>query len=200
MRYATYLRYEGSCWILIGLIMVISSWPGLLVPEESVAASFVMGLVISVVWLGVALRIRRTPFRRVARWMAGGRAPKREREGKPMTNAAILLGLTRDVLFWGGGTVLFYVLCQIVQASPEVSNGAVSLGIGAAVMVFGLLEAIPASRYAAGEDSSRGEATIVLRHQMMAFAGPILVRGQIAEGAARSPGGGSGNRRESRAT
>lgn len=185
MSYSRYLLTEGASWILIGISMVVSAWPGLLVSESLVIPFAMVGWVCVFGWLAVALRRRGVPLREVSRWMCAGRPAGPGTPPKTMSAAVLLLALARDVVFWAGGTVSFYLACRWMHTPQSLSNGGMTLGMGAAVAVLGLIETFPARNHVLAMDADARTTTRVIRHRAMAFGFPVVAT--AAQDAAGTP-------------
>ena len=173
LMYARYLKLEGTCWIVIGVASIVCSWPSLIVRETYLAPGVASGAVVVLTITGVAALRCGLPGHHVHGWMCAGLLRSRTR-APSMRSTQAIWGLTRDAAIWIGATLGWLLLCRFGHVPPLVSSGSISLGIGAGIVLIGLLEAILSPRFVRRRDQNVGAISLVASRRPLGAGYPTL--------------------------
>ncbi|CAA9525971.1 MAG: hypothetical protein AVDCRST_MAG30-3379 [uncultured Solirubrobacteraceae bacterium] len=153
MRYADYLRLEGTCSIVLGLALALVAFPGLLVSYDAWWAGllFVPGVLLA---LAAWARLRRgVPLLAAGRWLterplAGATA------GRPGLDAGRLRRrLLVETAIWIAAVTAWVVLAR--------SSGLLIFGTGLASAAFGAVQAFAARGRVRAAEREAGTAYVV---------------------------------------
>ena len=173
LTHARYLKLEGMCWVLIGAASILCSWPSLIVRETYIAPSVAGGAVVVLAIACMAAFRCGVPAHHVHGWMCAGTLRSRT-EAPSMRSTPAIWGLTRDAAIWIGATLGWLLLCRFGHVPPLVSSGSISLGIGAGIVLIGLLEAIMSPRFVRRRDQNVGAISLVASRRPLGVGYPIL--------------------------
>jgi len=138
MSYRDYLRYEGSCSIVLGLALALVAFPGLVISYDGAWSAPLFVLVALLALAAYAAARRGVPPLAAGRWLterplAGALAGR-----DPMDGARLRRRLLVETAIW------IVAVCAWVLLGR--SSGLVIFGTGLATVAYGVVQAV-ASRH-----------------------------------------------------
>jgi len=155
MPYASYLRLEGWCSIVLGLALAAVAFPGLLLDYDGAAWALLFVPGVLLVLGGWAALRRGIPLARPGRWLTD-RPLARAEPGRPALDAARLRRrLLAETAIWIAAVTAWVLV--------GARDGLLILGTGLASAAFGAVQAFPAAARVRAEEAARGVRYVVAR-------------------------------------
>ncbi len=153
MRHPDYLRLEGTCSIVLGLVLAVGAFPGLFLSYRAPLAA--LALVPAVLVL-LALIGRRAgaPLGAPGRWLTERTLRDAARGRIPLPVAPLRRRLLVETAIW--------VVVGIALVAVG-SSGWLLFGTGLASVAFGVVQAVFARAHVLGEERRRGERFAISR-------------------------------------
>ena len=155
MSYRDYLRWEGSCSIVLGLALALVAFPGLLVDYDGAGYGllFVPGVLLL---LGGWAALRRgIPLGAPGRWLTERPLREASADGRALEAAQLKQRLVVETAIWIVAVTAWVVLAR--------QSGLLIFGTGLASAAYGAVQAFASRSRVARADGERGAVHRVAR-------------------------------------
>jgi hypothetical protein len=156
VRYRDYLRLEGTCSVVLGAVLALVAFPGLVVSYASPGTAVLLVPVTLVLLAAIGLRAGASPLR-PGDWLTA----RALREARPDRPGLPALGLRRRLL----AETALWIVAVVAWVLLARSSGWLVFGTGLASIAFGAVQALAARARVARAERERGERYVVARRR-----------------------------------
>ena len=153
MPYRDYLRWEGSCSIVLGLALALVAFPGLLVSYDAAWAGFLFVPAVLLLLGGFAALRRGVPLGAVGRWLTERPLSGARAGADTLPAAKLRRRLVIETAIW-----IVAVCAWVVFAG---SSGLLIFGTGLASAAYGAVQAFASRDRVVRTERERGTAYAV---------------------------------------